>query len=149
MPEITPATLERDGWVRNDDISDFTRHVGPTWRKDDGPGRRRVGFIVDTKHDNSHARAHGGMIMSLCDDGMGTTAARARPGEQLFTVSFECQFISGAEKGEFVVAHCEVMRATGSLMFMRGECRVGDRLVATCSGIWKVLGKRRTAAEAT
>jgi acyl-coenzyme A thioesterase PaaI-like protein len=77
--------------------------------------------------------------MTLCDDAMGHTAIAARPGATMFTVSFECQFISGSEIGEFLEAHCEVVRATRSLMFMRSTCRVGDRVVAASSGIWKVM----------
>ena len=41
--------------------------------------------------------------------------------------------------GEFVEAHCEVMRVTRSLIFMRSTLMVGDRLVAMASGVWKIL----------
>ncbi len=101
----------------------------------------RVGFVVEEKHDNTQRRSHGGMIMTLCDDGMGHAAQAARKGEQLFTVAFDCQFISGAQHGEFVEVVCEVVRSTRSLVFMRSTCLVGDRVVATASGIWKVLSK--------
>ncbi|WP_158969974.1 PaaI family thioesterase [Chachezhania sediminis] len=139
--DIDHQDLEARGWIRNETHAAFSSHVGPVWRKADGD-RHRFGFRVGPHHDNSQGRAHGGMIMTFCDDALGSTAMLARPGRVLFTVSFDCQFISGAETGEFVEAVTEVVRATGSLMFMRGECRVGDRVVATCNGIWKVLGER-------
>lgn len=135
----TAAALAADGWVVPSGSS-FLSHVGPVWMKADGAGRR-FGFTVDARHDNTQERSHGGMIMTLCDDGMGHTAQAARSGERLFTVSFECQFISGARQGDFVEAHCEVVKATRSLVFMRSTCFVGDRVVAMATGIWKVLSK--------
>lgn len=140
-PPVPPtvAQLEAGGWTRPV-LSRFLGHVGPVWSKI-GDGEHRFGFVVDAKHDNTQERSHGGMIMTLCDDGMGQTAQAARQGERLFTVSFECQFISGARNGEFVEAHCEVVKATRSLVFMRSTCFVGERVVAAASGIWKVLTK--------
>ncbi|MGO4834587.1 PaaI family thioesterase [Rhizobiaceae sp. 2RAB30] len=135
------AALEAAGWTRMR-VSNFSELVGPVWMIPEGD-KRRFGFFVEEKHDNSQRRVHGGMIMTFCDDAMGTTAVAGRPGEQLFTISFDCQFISAAQTGEFVEAICEVVKATRSLMFMRSTCFVADRVVAACSGVWKVTGKRQ------
>lgn len=133
------AALQADGWVQGN-ASNFLRHVGPVWtRMQDGA--TRFGFLVEDRHDNTQQRAHGGMIMTLCDDAMGSCAQAARPGERLFTATFDCQFISGAGHGDFVEVHCEVVKSTRSLVFMRSTCVAGDRVVAACSGVWKVLGK--------
>lgn len=136
------AALLREGWVAGGSNSPFLDLVGPVWTHVEGD-KRRFGFFVGQKHDNTQQRAHGGMIMTFCDEGMGSLASSMRPGEMLFTVSFDCHFTSGAAEGEFVEALCEVVRATRSLMFMRATCTVGDRVVATCSGIWKVLDGSR------
>jgi len=133
------ARLQAEGWVRQR-LSNFLAHVGPVWMKADD-GVHRFGFFVEEKHDNSQGRSHGGMIMTLCDDAMGYTAQAARPDESLFTATFDCHFISGAAAGEFVEAQCEVVKSTRSLIFMRSTCMVGDRIVASCSGVWKVLGR--------
>jgi acyl-coenzyme A thioesterase PaaI-like protein len=136
------AALLRDGWVVGGSNSPFLDLVGPVWRRIEGD-KLRFGIFVSEKHDNSQRRAHGGVIMTFCDEGMGVTANAARPGEILFTVSFDCQFTSGATEGEFVEVLCEVVRATRSLMFMRSTCMIGDRVVAICSGVWKVLDRPR------
>jgi uncharacterized protein (TIGR00369 family) len=128
--------LEAEGWMPMP-ASNFLNHVGPVWTKSDGDVRR-FGFVVEAKHDNTQGRSHGGMIMTLCDDAMGNTAQAVRPGDRLFTATFDCQFISGAEEGEFVEARCEVIKSTRSLVFVRSICAVGDRVVAACSGVWKV-----------
>lgn len=137
---VSTASLLASGWTRSSE-SRFGTLVGPLWQ---GPGQdpRRFGFIVEEKHDNTQGRAHGGMIMSACDEGMGTSAYLSRPDAKLFTISFECHFISGAEVGSLVEIVSEVVNATKSLIFMRGTAVVGDRVIATCSGVWKVVGQR-------
>jgi len=131
--------LETDGWSPMP-ASNFLSHVGPVWTKTDGDVRR-FGFLVEPKHDNTQQRSHGGMIMTLCDDAMGKTAQAVRPGDLLFTATFDCQFMSGAKEGEFVEARCEVVKSTRSLVFMRAICTVGDRVAAACSGVWKVQNR--------
>lgn len=131
--------LEASGWSPAK-ASRFMNHVGPLWRKDED-GRMRFGILVEPQHDNTQGRPHGGMIMTLCDDAMGNHAQAQRPGERLFTVSFDCQFIGAASEGEFVEARCEVVKATRSLIFMRSTCFVGGRTIAAASGIWKAVGK--------
>jgi acyl-coenzyme A thioesterase PaaI-like protein len=138
-PPPSAALLEQQGWTRPS-TSNFLDHVGPVWTRTES-GRLRMGVVVEEKHDNTQGRSHGGMIMTLCDEGMGRAAQAAREGERLFTVGFECQFIAGARHGEFMEVHCEVVRSTASLVFMRSTCFVGDRVVATAAGIWKVLSR--------
>lgn len=140
-PADETATLEAQGWARLRP-SGFTSLIGPIWTKRDGT-TYRCGFVVRDKHDNTALRAHGGMIMAFCDEALGVTASASRPDTQLFTISFECQFIDGAKTGEFVEVSCEIVKSTNSLVFMRGTCTVGTRVVATCGGVWKVLGRRR------
>lgn len=135
------AALEAQGWTRIRP-SGFTSLIGPLWSKQDGKQQHRCGFVVQDKHDNTAARAHGGMIMSFCDEALGLAACAVRPESQVFTISFECQFISGAKIGDFVEVSCEVVQSTSSLIFMRGTCSAGDRIVATCSGVWKVTRRK-------
>jgi len=56
------------------------------------------------------------------------------------TVQLNVQFIDAVQIGEFVEARCRVVRRTRALVFMSGELVVGDRVVATATGVWKTLG---------
>lgn len=138
QPEPHEEALLAEGWqpVRQ---SAFTQLVGPFYSRRDDEATRFC-FRVAPKHDNTVERAHGGMIMAFCDDALGLAAHWARPGMRLLTIGFECQFVNAAALDELVIAETTVTRATATLVFMRGICRVGDRTVATCSGIWKVVG---------
>jgi acyl-coenzyme A thioesterase PaaI-like protein len=136
---ITPASLESTGWSRMK-VSNFSDLVGPVWQYGSEP---HFAFIVDTKHDNSLGRSHGGMIMTFCDDGLGVTARIPHGGIPVFTIDFSCKFISGPKYGELVELKCEIVKATRSLIFMRGTCFVGERVIATCEGIWKAPSERQ------
>lgn len=135
---ITAATLEGMGWSRMK-VSDFSDLIGPVWQHGDEP---HFAFIVDRKHDNSLGRCHGGMIMTFCDDGLGVTARIPHGGIPVFTIEFGCKFISGPKYGELVELRCEIVKATRSLIFMRGTCFVGERVIATCEGTWKAPSQR-------
>jgi acyl-coenzyme A thioesterase PaaI-like protein len=51
------------------------------------------------------------------------------------------QFMGAVELGDFVEAHCEVVRKTRSVLFIESKLKVGSRIVASGSGIWKILGE--------
>lgn len=141
---VEGADLIAAGWqpIRP---SAFTRLIGPILHRRDGDGIRFC-FRVDPKHDNTADRPHGGMIMAFCDEALGLAAHMRRPGDRLLTIGFDCQFIDASSIGDLIEIAPHVTRATSSLMFMRGDCTVGDRIVASCSGIWKVFRQRTTAS---
>jgi acyl-coenzyme A thioesterase PaaI-like protein len=53
------------------------------------------------------------------------------------TVSFGCEFLDAAREGELVEGTGEVMRAGGSMIFMRGLLKSGERPLFTFSGTIK------------
>lgn len=134
------ADLIADGWqpVRP---GAFITLIGPIYMRTVA-GQPQFCFRVAPKHDNTQGRPHGGMIMSFLDEALGWSAHIARPHDSFFTISLDCQFVGGSVVGDLVVAEAEVVRATKSLMFMRGDCKVGTRVITSATGIWKVLTPR-------
>ena len=55
---------------------------------------------------------------------------------RLRTVSLTLQFLSPAKLGDWVEGRAELMRATRTLAFVRGDARVGERAVLEMSGIF-------------
>lgn len=123
----------------------FVDLIGPFLTRDEG-GAPAFCFVVEDKHDNTQARAHGGMILAFCDEAMGLTARATRPHDRMVTVSFDCQLVDGALPGEIVSIRGEIVRSAASLIFVRAVCMAETRPVANCSGIWKVV--RNAAAQA-
>lgn len=137
--ELEPD-LVADGWKQIRPGA-FINLVGPFYMRM-VEARPQFCFRVAPKHDNTQGRPHGGMVMSFLDEALGLSTHIARPDEAFFTVGFDCQFIGGSVIGDLVVAETEVINATKSLMFMRGLCRVEDRVIASASGIWKKVANR-------
>lgn len=128
------------GWEMIHNHTAFGDLVGPIWKRD-VDGRPRFGFVVAPKHLNRAGNLHGGMLMTLADQAMAMTARVATGGKRHATIELNTQFIGGVRLGEFVEAVPEVVRATRSVVFMQAKMLVGDRVVVTTSGIWKILGE--------
>jgi uncharacterized protein (TIGR00369 family) len=108
--------------------------AGPLWRKDD----TAFGFVAAAKHLNLNNVLHGGMMCTLVDQAMGMTAMRASGGKKHATIELSVQFVGAVRRGEFVEAHCEVVRVTRAIIFMRAKVVVGTRTVGMASGVWKI-----------
>ena len=129
-----------NGWEPYVPSTGFGELVGPFWRREDDAGPR-FGFIVAPKHLNRIGIAHGGMLMTFADQAMGLTAHRATGGKRHATIELGLQFVGAVHPGDFVEARAEVVRVTRAVIFMNAKMRVRERVVATASGIWKILGE--------
>jgi acyl-coenzyme A thioesterase PaaI-like protein len=58
------------------------------------------------------------------------------------TVSFACEFLDAAREGELVEGSGEIMRAGGSMIFLRGLLSSGERKLFTFSGTIKRVRRR-------
>jgi uncharacterized protein (TIGR00369 family) len=124
------------GWDRVQGHN-FGELVGPIWRRGDG----LFGFVAAEKHRNHIGRVHGGMLMTFADQAMGMTGRRATGEKPHATIELNMQFMGAVELGDFVEAHCEVVRKTRSVLFIESKLKVRGRIVASASGIWKILGE--------
>jgi uncharacterized protein (TIGR00369 family) len=125
------------GWERFHGHN-FGELVGPIWRR----GDNLFGFLAADKHRNHIGRVHGGMLMTFADQAMGMTGRRATGEKPHATITLNMQFIGAVDVGDFVEAHCDIVRMTRSVLFIDSKVKVGARIVATGSGIWKILGER-------
>ncbi|MGQ7791317.1 PaaI family thioesterase [Faunimonas sp. B44] len=138
---VTAEDLRAAGWETIPEEG-FLGHVGPLWQWTgaDGP---RFGFIAEPKHHNKRGVVQGGMLMTFADRSM-ALAGRAITGNMpQATIQLDIHFVSAVDIGEFVESRAEVVRRTSSLLFIRGTLSVGDRIVATGNGIWKVMRPER------
>lgn len=127
--------LGAEGWTAIDGGT-FGDFVGPFWRRV-VDGRSQYGFVADERHANHRNIVHGGMIMTFADYVVGMAGAELAADIHQVTIQLDVQFVSAAEIGELLVGHSEVLRATSSLVFLRGTIEANGRVVATGTGIWK------------
>lgn len=117
----------------------FPSLVGPFWSKREGDGWV-YGLLAEPRHGNAHGIIHGGMLVTFLDQILGVTCWTAAAKAPVVTIQLNTHFVSGAKAGEFIEARAEAVRATRSVVFVRGQLTVGSRIVATADGVWKRLG---------
>jgi len=96
--------------------------------------------VLQDFHMNASGTTHGGYIMSVLDSGMGTSAHQFIGGVAV-TISLNTNFIGGSRPGDKILGYAKMKKQTSSLLFMYGELKCDDRLLATAEGIWKVIKK--------
>jgi uncharacterized protein (TIGR00369 family) len=136
---------EFEGW-RTWSRDNFETHNGPFWHRMEDDGRIVCAFRVEKKHLNGAGNVHGGAFMSFADYCLFATASPQLQGPAL-TVSFACDFLDAVREGELIEGRCDIMRAGGSMIFLRGILKSGERTVFTFSGTIKRV-KRKTPAVA-
>ena len=136
--ETDPFDPNDAGWTPIADEG-FIAHVGPVHRRAaDGA----YAFRAEQKHANLIGVVHGGMLMSFADRALGETAMWAADGANCVTIQLEMKFIDVGRLGDWVGIQPQVVKRTGSLVFMRGDVRAGSRLLASADGVWKILRRR-------
>ena len=113
--------------------------VGNFWSKRFEAGYR-FGFLADERHANVGGVVHGGMLVTFVDDLLGLSTHFAVGQRPVSTIQLNTRFIAPARPGEFLVLVPQVQRVTRSVVFIRGEVFVGDRLILSADGVWKILG---------
>jgi uncharacterized protein (TIGR00369 family) len=129
------------GW-RTWSRDNFETHNGPFWHRIEDDGTVRCAFRIEKKHLNGASNVHGGALMSFADYCLFAMASPVLEGPAV-TVSFACEFLDAGREGELVEGTGEVMRAGGSMIFLRGVLKSAERPLFTFSGTIKRV-KRRT-----
>ena len=145
-PDVHVATEgEFKGW-RTWTRDSFETNNGPFWHRMDENGQVQCAFRVENKHLNGMRNVHGGCFMSFADYCLFAMASSVLQGPGV-TVSFACEFLDAAREGELVEGTGEITRGGGSMIFLRGLLKSGQRPLFTFSGTIKRL-KGRIPADA-
>lgn len=137
MPEADQFDPAAHGWSETK-VGTFMTSLGPIWTRGEGSAFES-GLLTSAKHSNHRDIVHGGVIMSFADYGIGMVASKAYQDLNQVTLQLDVSFVSAARLGAFLVARGEVIRATKSLVFVRGQIMDGDTIVASANGIWKTV----------
>ena len=129
------------GWGPEDSTDEFVALVGPLWSRGVA-GEKEYAFLADRKHLSRFGRVHGGMVMWLADKAMAMKAWEAAGrAAQIATIQIDVQFVGPVLEGVLVESCCEVVRTTGSLVFVTGRLLAAGTVVASASGVWKYRDK--------
>jgi acyl-coenzyme A thioesterase PaaI-like protein len=115
----------------------FELLTGPFYARRDETGRMVCAFRAEPKHMNGGGFMHGGCLMTFADYALFCIGEDALKDVGSVTASMNCEFIDGAGVGEMIEATGEVVRAGGSLVFIRGMVTSGGRALLNFSAIVK------------
>lgn len=118
-------------WV-GDKAEDY---IGPFFFDMEGENSRTV-FRVLEHHCNAHDSLHGGILMALADYTL-CLCANGGENESVATVSCNSEFIAPAFQGDLVQGSGELVKRGGSMVFVRCELRVEDKVVLMSSAVIK------------
>lgn len=96
---------------------------------------------IKENHLNAAGITHGGFIAAFVDAGAGTAAHRSAGQNPCVTISLELKFISAVKLGQKLVGKTKIQKKTKSMIFLTCKLTVENKIVATASGIWKILNK--------
>jgi len=94
---------------------------------------------IKENHLNAAGITHGGFIAAVVDAGAGTAAHRTAGKEPCVTISLELKFISPVKLGQELIGTTKIQKKTKSMVFLTCELKASDKIVATASGVWKIL----------
>ena len=136
---------DNPGW-RHWNLKDETLFNGAVMGKlitrveEDGR-RSRLRMFPERKHENLQGIIHGAITLSLIDISLFTTMHTLGSGNAGPSVTLELstQFIGAGYPDRPLDAVTEIVRETGSLVFVRGQVEQAEHVVASFSGIVKKM----------
>ena len=94
---------------------------------------------IKENHLNGGKIAHGGFLSTIVDTGMGSAAHILTENKRCVTISLEVKFISAALLNQTLKGKIKIQKKTRSLIFITCEILNSEGIVATSSGVWKIL----------
>jgi len=94
---------------------------------------------IKESHLNAAGITHGGFISAFVDAGAGTAAHRSADNSLCVTISLELKFISPVKLGQELFGKTKIQKKTKSMVFLTCELTADNKIVATASGVWKIL----------
>ena len=117
----------------------FMKHNGGLLFKTISETEYEFKAVIKENHLNAAGITHGGFISAFVDAGAGTAAHRSADQNPCVTISLELKFISAVRLGQELFGKTKIQKKTKSLVFLTCELTAANKIVATASGVWKIL----------
>ena len=89
---------------------------------------------------NSAGISHGGYIAAILDNGMGSAAHKViNDGKKCVTISLDIKFIGSSKENDILIGKVNITKKTKTLVFVKAELFQAENIIATASGIWKII----------
>ena len=96
---------------------------------------------INQNHLNKAGITHGGYLSSIIDSGAGASAHRVVDNKICVTISLDIKFIGATKLGDEIIGYAKIQKKTNSLVFVICNLHCNNKIIATASGVWKILSK--------
>ncbi len=117
----------------------FMKHNGGLFFKKISKNKYEFKSKINKNHLNAAGITHGGYIASLIDAGAGTSAHRSVNNAPCVTISLDLKFIGASRLGDEIIGKTKILKKTNTLIFLFCELICNNKIIASASGIWKIL----------
>jgi len=117
----------------------FMKHNGGLLFKTISENEYKFKTTIKENHLNTAGITHGGYIASIIDAGAGTGAHRSTDNFPCVTISLDIKFIAATKLGDEIVGFTKIQKKTKSLVFLICHLESNGKMIASASGIWKIL----------
>ena len=117
----------------------FMKHNGGILFRNISETEYEFKATINKNHLNTAGITHGGFISALIDAGAGTAAHRAAGNTPCVTISLDLKFIATTKIGQEIIGFTKILKKTKSMIFLICHLKVDEKIIASASGIWKIL----------
>ena len=117
----------------------FMKHNGGIMFRNISETEYEFKTTINENHLNAAGITHGGFICSLVDAWAGTAAHRCAEQAPCVTISLDLKFIAATKIGDEIVGFTKILKKTKSMVFLICHLKSKDKIIASASGIWKIL----------
>ena len=119
--------------------SGFMKHNGGVMFRNISETEYEFKSTINKNHINAAGITHGGYLAALIDAGAGTAAHRASDGAPCVTISLDLKYIGATKVGDEIIGFTKIQKKTNSLIFLICHLQCKDKIIASASGVWKIL----------
>ena len=117
----------------------FMKHNGGVMFRNISNSEYEFKSTINKNHLNAAGITHGGYLSALIDAGAGSAAHRSADNALCVTISLELKFIGASKEGDEITGRVKILKKTKTLVFLFCELNCNDKIIASASGIWKIL----------
>ncbi len=117
----------------------FIKHNGGLFFKKISDNKFEFKTKINRNHLNAAGITHGGYLAAIIDAGAGTSAHQSANNSPCVTISLDLKFIGASKLGDEILGKTKILKKTNSLIFLFCELACDDKIIASASGIWKIL----------
>ena len=119
----------------------FMKHNGGLLFREISKNEYEFKTTIEENNLNTAGITHGGYIASIIDSGAGTGAYRADNNSMCVTISLDIKFIGATKLGDEISGFVKILKRTKSMIFLICHLKNNEKIIASASGIWKILSK--------